>query len=155
MAKEYTWAVDGHRITATFKINKYVIHVDDDHVTNVYRLPAKQMRFGMEESVTILGKTCLFIVWDEIPDLVIDGKMVRRGVDYTKAKESRRRNMIAIYTAIAVFGLIDLLGVFLYAWFGFLLMTDDAIRVWSALLSAGIWMVGMGLWMRWKWELNG
>ena len=153
MGKSYSWnfTLDGvnHHLSATLKNNRYILYLDEEHLVNVYRLPPQKMRYGLEETISILGHACLFIVWEDIPDLVIDGKMVHRGVNYAKAKEARRHNMEVMYTATAIFGLVALAGAFVFACFD--ILNEDNLRIFSALLSAGIWMVGHGLWMRGKW----
>lgn len=149
MAKEFSWDVRGHKLTASLKGNKYVLNLDDDYLTNVYRLHPSKMRYGLEASITVLGEKFIFVVWEEVPDLVVDGRMLHRGVDFRIARENRRRNMENMYTATAIFGVIALLGVFLFAWFG--LLHDENLSGWTAVMTAGIWMVGMGLYYRGKW----
>ena len=149
MAKEYRWELEGHCVRATLKGNCYVLYLDGDHFMDIHRLPKRQMRYGMEVSVTILGKPCLFVVWEEIPDLVVNGKMLHRGVDYAYAKETRRHNMEVMYTATAVFGLVALAVAWVMLQLG--MISDENLRIVSALLAAGIWMVVMGLYYRSKW----
>ncbi len=62
-----------HRVTCKIEMNKYVIFVDDHHLTNIYRDSMKKMRMGFEQTLRICGQDCLFVVWDERPDLVVDG----------------------------------------------------------------------------------
>ena len=95
--REHTWNViiDGveHLIYCCFEGNRYVLYADDDHVANVYRKSVRAMWQGLEEPVTICGKPCLFIVWDEKPDIVVNGMLVGKGVDYHIAlKKEKLRN---------------------------------------------------------------
>lgn len=153
MSKETVWniKIDGSpaKVTCIQKGNRYILYLDDDHLTNVYRLPPKKMRYGMEEEIMIGSERCKFIVWDEIPDLVIGGRMVNRDVVYETARERRRHNMEMMYTVTAIFGVLVLAGVFVYAYLGYI--TDETLRGWTSMLTAGIWMIGMGLYMRGKW----
>lgn len=153
MGREYRWdlVMDGIPVTVTCeqKGNKYVLYLDDDHLTNIYRLPKKQMPYGLVEDVRIGTVNCKFVVWEEVPDLVVAGRMVHRGVDFEIARENRRRNMENMYTVTSVFGVIILLGVFLFAYFGWL--SEETLRGWSAMMMAGLWMVFHGLYYRGKW----
>lgn len=153
MAKETVWEVevDGVpvKVTCIRKGNRYCFYLNDDHLTNIYRLPSKQMRYGMEAGIRIGAENCLFVVWDEVPDLVVRGRMLRRDVDYAKTREARRRNMEMMYTVTAIFGVIVLLGVFLFSCLGFL--NDENLRGWTSVMCAGIWMTGVGLYYRGKW----
>ena len=153
MAKQTVWEFtqDGAsvRVTCVPKGNRYCFYLGDDHLTDVDRLPPKQMHYGMEAKIRIGTEDCLFVVWEEIPDLVVRGKLLHRNVDYAKAKEARRNNMEMMYTTTAIFGVIALLGVFVFAWLGFL--NDETFRGWTAVMCAGIWMIGMGLYYRGKW----
>ena len=153
MPKEYRWEIQLDGTPATVicipKGNKYVLYLGDDHLTNIYRLPKNKMPYGLVEDVCIGSENCKFVVWEEVPDLVVGGIMVNRGVDFETARENRRRNMENMYTMTAIFGVIALLGTFLYAYLGFL--NDETLRGWTAILMAGIWMVGSGLFYRGKW----
>lgn len=153
MAKEYRWEimVDGKNATVVCVLqgNKYRLFLNDDHISDIYRLPPKKMHYGLVEDIRIGNERCRFVVWEEIPDLVVDGKLVSRGVDFETARENRRRNMENMYTATAVFGVVALFAAFLFVTLGFLTMEN--IHVFTSLLMAGIGMVGMGLYYRGKW----
>lgn len=153
MGKEYRWDIELDGSSATVicvpKGNKYILYLNDDHLTNIYRLPKNKMPYGLVEEVRIGTEDCKFVVWEEVPDLVVGGKMIHRGVDFETARENRRRNMENMYTITAIFGVIVLHGVFLFAYFGSL--NEGTLRGWTAMLMAGLWMVGMGLYHRGKW----
>lgn len=153
MGREYVWNIEVNgkpaKVTCEQKGNRYILYLDDDHLTNIYRLPAKKMRYGLEAEFQIGNEACLFVVWEEIPDLVIGGKMVNRNVDFQIARENRRRNMENMYTVTAIFGVIVLAGVFLFSYFGFL--NGETLRGWTAMMMAGIWMICNGLYYRGKW----
>lgn len=153
MPKEYTWeiSVDGRLSTVTCvpQGNKYRIFLGDDHITDVYRLPQKQMMYGMEAPVNIGGEKCLLVVWDEVPDLVWQGRMLSRDVEYASARERRLANMEGIYTCIAILGVVFLAGLAVYAYLG--QVNPDTLNNWTALLCGAVWMIGHGLYKRGKW----
>ena len=153
MGRQYRWnlELDGIPVIVTCEQmgNKYVLYLDDDHLTNIFRLPKNQMHYGLVEDIRLGTRNCKFVVWEEIPDLVVDGRMVHRGVNFETARENRRRNMENMYLVTAVFGMMILLGVFLFASFGWL--NEETLRGWSAMLMAGTWMVFHGLYYRGKW----
>ena len=147
----WTFELDGRPVTVTCELkgNKYILYLDDDHLTNVYRLNAKKMRYGMEEEILIGSERCRFVVWDEVPDLVVRGRMLNRNLDYATARETRRGNMERLYTMLAVIGVIFLAGLAVFAYLG--LITGENLRGWTALLAGSLWMIGMGLYQRGKW----
>ena len=153
MGKETVWsfALDGRSITVSCeqKGNRYVLYLDDDHLTNVYRLRGKQMRYGLEEEITIGTECCLFVVLDEVPDLVVRGRMIGRNVDYAAFKEMRRSGWERLYTMIAILGVLFLAGVAVFAYLG--LTNWDNLHGWTSLLMGSVWMIGMGLYYRGKW----
>lgn len=153
MGKATVWSfeLDGIPITVSCepKGNKYILYLGDDHLANVYRLSGNKMRYGLEETVTIGSERCLFVVLDEVPDLVVHDRMVNRDVDYTAFKENRRSGWERLYTMIAILGVIFLAGVAVFAYLG--LTNWDNIRNWTALLMGSVWMIGMGLYYRGKW----
>lgn len=104
MAKEIVWNVliDGmqYRITCENTGNKYIIHCDDDFVKNIYREGAGFSADHPEEPLTIHGKDCLFVVWDGKPDLVVDGMMLGRSIDYQKALTKRIKDFGLCYRII-------------------------------------------------------
>lgn len=153
MAKEYTWKiqVDGQSATVICvpQGNKYRIFLNDDHVTDIYRLPNWQMRFGMEAPFTIGTERFLLVAWDDIPDLVWQGRMLTRDVEYAPARERRRANKERMYTFIAILGVVLLAGVAVYAYLG--QVNSETHRVWTSLLVAALWMIHSGLYWRGKW----
>lgn len=120
MAKEYIWDVtidaEDHRVSCILKGNKYVLHVDDDFLANVYR---KSMApDDLECPVTICGKTCLFIVWDSKPDLVVDGILLSRGLDHQQALAKRNKDFRMVYRVIFWCGVALLAMVAIFALLG-------------------------------------
>ena len=117
MAKEHVWHVSiggkNHRVDCVLKGNKYVLYVDDEFLTNVYR-----KSFGpddVEVPVTICGKRCSFIVWDQKPDLVVDGILLGRGIDHQQALTRRQKNHQMVYWIIFCFGVMILVFVAVFA----------------------------------------
>lgn len=96
MAKEYNWdlTLDGvaHRVCCVPTGNKYILYLDEEHLTNVYRESVRKMQFGLEIEIEICGKKCLFVVWDKTPDIVIDGVMQGKKLDYEQAREKRKQS---------------------------------------------------------------
>ena len=146
-----TFELNGRPVTVSCELkgNKYVLYMGDEHLTNVYRLNAKKMRYGMAEDIIIGSERCKFVVWDEVPDLVVRGRMLGRDVDYATAKETRRSNMERLYTMMSILGVVFLAGLAVFAYLG--MITWENMRGWTALLMGSLWMIGMGLYQRGKW----
>lgn len=146
MQREYTWEVtiDGamRRIYCRFEGNRYVLYADEDHVANIYRKSVHTMWQGMEESVNICGKECLFVVWDERPDIVVDGRLVGRGIDYQKALKKKNAGFLTGYRIVfwAGVGLLAVMAVLICAGWGSAADWDDVIIS----IIAGVWMVIWG-----------
>lgn len=144
MAKEYVWNVliDGedHSVSCVLKGNKYVLHVDDEFLTNVYR---KSMApDDLECPVTICGKACLFIVWDAKPDLVVDGILLSRAVDHQQALAKRNKDFRMVYRVIFWCGVAILVLVAVFALLGLGNTADyDDMAFYTI---AGVWMVIYG-----------
>lgn len=144
MAKEYAWdvTINGapHRVTCTLPGNKYEIWVDDEDLTVVYRRSFRKMSRGLEQELQIGGEKCLFLVWDERPDLVVDGVILRNGKNFFKEKEKRKKHMITALWSLFVFG-VAVLGIAVaLICFGF---ADDSWDWfdYGAYILAGIWIV--------------
>jgi hypothetical protein len=141
MAKEYFWdvTIDGepHQLYCSFTGNKYVLYVDDDHIANVYRKSVATMWHGMEEPVTICGKECLFLVWDEKPDFVIDGRLIGKNIDYEKALKKKNNSLFTAYRIVFGAGLLLLT----------LLVVLICMRWVTFDLHDLIICVGVGIWM--------
>ena len=153
MGKTTIWEFElcGKTVTVSCerKGNKYILYLGDDHLTNVYRVNAKKMRYGLEEEITIGSERCMFVVLDETPDLVVKGRMVKRDVDYAAFKEKRRSGMERLYTLIAVLGVVLLASVMMYAYLAPL--TLEILEGWISVLIASFWMISVGLFHRGKW----
>lgn len=153
MAKEYGWnvSVDGvaHRVDCIPTNNKYQIFVDEDFLTNVYRKSARSMvRDGLEEKISVCGKECLFLVWDETPDLVVDGVLLGRGSDYASEKEKRDKGAKTVYGIIFWIGvaLLVLMGVCALLGWGKAIGWDDV----TIYTIAAIWMMLYGGRKMWR-----
>lgn len=94
MGKQITWEIKAddtlHRVTCTSAGNRYEIWADDEDLTVVYRQSVRRMYFGIEQEIELFGKKCLFVVWDERPDIVVDGRMLGKNTDYLQAREKRK-----------------------------------------------------------------
>ena len=141
--REHTWnvTIDGvqHEVYCRFEGNRYVLYADDDHVANVYRKSAHTMWYGMEEPVTMFGKPCIFIVWDEKPDIVVDGRIIGRGVDYEKALAKKNNRPSLGYWIIfwaGVFLLLVVAALVLTKWRNITSWRDYIIGG-----TAAIWMI--------------
>lgn len=112
MSKELKWnvTVDGcdHCVSCRATGNKYEIWVDDSDLTVVYRPSFRRMGRGLEHELKIGGKSCLFLVWDERPDLVVDGVLQYSGKDYLKEKAKRKRVMVRTLWGLTAFGAVVL-----------------------------------------------
>lgn len=144
MAKEYCWdiSIDGesHQVCCELSNNKYILYLDEEHLTNVYRDFPRKMHFGLEAEIEIRGKKCLFVVWDETPDLVVDGVMQGKKIDYEQAREKRKQSSckafrILFWVALLWTCAVSLLTVvhiltaeqcFRFVWVGILLMIAGA-----------------------------
>ena len=153
MGKEYTWNVTvagvTHRVSCVTANNKYQIFVDDDFLTNVYRKSVRAMaREGLEEGLDICGKECLFLVWDEKPDLVVDGVLLGQGIDFASAKEKRFKGAKLVYRCVFWIGvaLLALMGLCALMGWGEAIGWDDVIIY----TVAAIWMMIYGGRKMWR-----
>lgn len=144
MTKGYAWdlTADGatHSVECVLMGNKYVLFVDDIFLTNVYR---KSIGVGdLQVPVSICGKECLFVVWDEQPDLAVDGMMLGSNRDYGTALEKRQKGHLKVYRSVFWIGVVLLAVVALLAAFGFgpAVGYDDLVIY----AVAGVWMVLFG-----------
>ncbi len=108
MKKEHQWniTVDGQTycLTCILQGNRYVLYCGDDHVANVYH----SVGTDSEAPVMVAGKECLFVVWDERPDLVVDGMFLDRKTDYAEALKSRQKAYRLMYRIIFWGGVVVL-----------------------------------------------
>lgn len=89
------------------------MYLDEEHLTNVYRESVRKMQFGLETEIEICGKKCLFVVWDETPDIVIDGVMQGKKLDYEQAREKRKQSCCKGFRILFWVGLIWVCAVLL------------------------------------------
>lgn len=145
MAKEYSWVVtaDGleHRVTCSLAGNRYQIWVDDEDLTTVYLQTGKKARYGLEQKLQIGGKTCLFVVWDQRPDLVVDGKMVQSGKDYDAEKAKRKKGMLRVSWIMFAFGIAILCFVAVWAVLALYNGWQHNWRHYSLYLIAAVWII--------------
>ena len=144
MAKCYVWhmTIDGavHRVDCVPKGNKYVLYLDDGFLTNVYRksvgLP------DLEIPLTICDKACSFIVWDQKPDLVVDGILLGRGMDHQQAKMKRQKDHQTVYRIIFWIGLMILAFAAVYT----VLNVEKGLDYETLLFYSvtGVWMIIYG-----------
>lgn len=153
MAKEHIWNVSvggmSHRVSCTLANNHYQIFVDDDFLTNVYRKSFRAMaRDGLEETISVCGKECLFLVWDETPDLVVDGILLGRGIDYASAKAKRDKSAKMVYAIVFWIGtaLLILMGVCALLGWSRAIGWDDV----TIYTIAAIWMMIYGGRRMWR-----
>lgn len=149
MAKEYVWDVQSHRVCCVTANNKYQIFVDDEFLTTVYRKSFRvMMHDGLEEKISVCGKECLFLVWDETPDLVVDGVLLRQGIDYASAKEKREKTAKGVFRFMFWAGL----GLLVYLAISVLLGRGPEIG-WHAIAIdsvAAIWLMVYGGRKMWR-----
>ncbi len=103
-----------HRVVCKPEINRYIFYVDDNHLTNVYRDELKGHHYGAEKTIRICGQDCQFVLWNEYPDLVVDGMLQGRGAPYQEAKQKRRRNRIRMHRILQAFFLTVFLVLLVY-----------------------------------------
>ena len=93
MKREYVWniTIDGiaHQVGCRFAGDRYELYADGVYAVEVLRHSISTMWDGIHEPVSLFGQKCLFVVMDEVPDLVIDGVMVGRKRDYEKVLRHR------------------------------------------------------------------
>ena len=110
MKRRYGWDVNVngvvHPVDCTLQGNKWVLFSGDDHIANIYRSPGTDF---FEEPVMVAGKECLFVVWDERPDLVVDGMLLDRKENYAEALERRKKGFRLTYRIIFWFGIVLLI----------------------------------------------
>ena len=99
MKREFIWKVtlhgEAHEVYCRFAGDRYILYTDGVYTAEIMRKSTSTMWNGMEEPVTVLGQDCLFVVWDEKPDLVVDGRLIGRNRSYEKSKK-RKGNRIFI-----------------------------------------------------------
>lgn len=154
MAKEYIWNVtvdgQGHMVRCVPTGNKYVIWVDDEELTVIYRLSNRKMVYGLEEKLEVCGKECFFIVWDERPDLVVDGQMVSGGKDYQQEKSKRSKLYIMLHWILFAMGVVLLGVVVVFTCLGWVDETERA--KYCVYFGASVWLIVDSLIQRKRWK---
>ena len=145
MKRLYQWKVliDGvpHRVDCKFAGDRYELYADGTYKTEVLRKCVSTMWEGMEEPVVLFGKECLFVVMDEIPDLVVDGRMLGKRCDYQKMLQ-RKGNRVYIGYGILLGTCILLLAA--VAWI-FCMDMVHQVGLYSIFIALGA-AITMGLW---------
>lgn len=153
MAKEYRWnvTVDGvaHTVQCQPAGNRYLIWVDDEELTVVYRRSYKKMRYGLEERLEICGKQCLFIVWDERADLVVDG-ILSSGKDYQQEKSRRIKRFVSFAWSLFAAGAVLLVAVVVFFCLGWVTTANRAKYVTYAI--AAVWLMVNSLLQQKRWK---
>lgn len=147
--REYLWkvTVEGveHRISCSVEGNRYVLYADDDHVANIYRKSARTMWYGLEESVTMFGKRCTFVVWDEKPDVAVDGVLIGSGVDYQQALVKKNARKLVGYRVAFWCGILLIAVLVALICFGRVNNPEDWIDT-GIRAAIGIWFVSFSVW---------
>ena len=111
MAKIMEWdvPVDGtvHHVTCQRRGNQYDFKLDDEPLYRLYA-DSEQM---CEQDVRIGGKRCQVVVYEGMPDVVVDGILM--GVDAAEKKNAKRRKIISVLVGI-LFMCVGLFAAFTY-----------------------------------------
>ena len=111
MAKIMEWdvPVDGtvYHVTCQRRGNQYDFKLEDEPLYRLYADPAQMC----EQDVRIGGKRCQVVVYEGVPDVVVDGILM--GVDATEKKNAKRRKVINIVVGI-LFMCVGLFAAFTY-----------------------------------------
>lgn len=115
MAKLMEWEVpvDGtvYHITCQRRGNQFDFKLNEEPLYRLYADPEQMC----EQDVRIGGKRCQVVVYEGVPDVVVDGILM--GVDAAEKKSARRREIISIMVGIL------LMCVGLFAAFSYTAMT--------------------------------
>lgn len=112
MAKIMEWEVpvDGtiYHVTCQRRGSQYDFRLDDEPLYRLYADPERMC----EQDVRIGGKRCQVVVYEGVPDVVVDGILM--GVDAAEKKNAKRRKVISILVGI-LFMCVGLFAAFTYA----------------------------------------
>ncbi|MBE6563584.1 MAG: hypothetical protein E7660_07590 [Ruminococcaceae bacterium] len=91
------------------KENKYTITVDDELITSGEMKPGKKLsREGMEVPFEIDGVECRFIIWNNLPDLAVNGILLSCDRDYKEVRRQIAINMLSQCLSSALVGFVVL-----------------------------------------------
>jgi hypothetical protein len=145
MKREFIWKVTlhgvPHEVYCRFAGDRYILYADGVYTAEIMRQSTSTMWYGMEEPVTLFGEQCLFVVWDEKPDLVIDGRLIGRKHNYEKSKKRMGNRILVGYgillgVCVSVFVLvICLLCLGMGAQMGWI----DVLITLAAVTTIGAW----------------
>ena len=108
MKKEYRWVVpvDGveHTVECVISGNRYILFADGDFWEEIYRQSFPSLQGGIDRVVHLYGKDLHFVVWEEIPDLEVDGILQEAQVSYADRKCLRQRTARRIGSTQMILG---------------------------------------------------
>lgn len=141
MAKEYEWNTqingESYKIQCMISNNRYILFVNDDNVATFYR---KMFRNSVDKPLTIGGQQCRFVVWDEVPDLVVDGKLLTRDCDYQPTRQKRGKVSLICGIVMAVIGVLAILAYLI------LLAGGEDVSQWRFTVIAAVLLLISGIW---------
>lgn len=141
MAKEYEWnaEIDGesYKIQCVISNNRYILYVNDDNVATFYR---KMFRNSIDKPLNIGTQQCRFVVWDEVPDLVVNGRLLTRDCDYQPTRNKRSKVFLIGGIAMTVIGALAILAYLV------LLIGGEDVSQWRfTVVTAALFMIS-GTW---------
>ena len=111
MAKIMEWdvPVEGsiYRVTCQRRGNQYDFRLNDEPLYRLYADPEQMC----EQDVRIGGKRCQVVVYEGVPDVVVDGILM--GVDAAEKKAAKRRKLSCILVGI-LFMCVGVFAAFTY-----------------------------------------
>ncbi len=95
---------------ADTKENKYTITVDDQLVASGEMKPTSKLnREGMEVPFTVDGVECIYIIWNNLPDLSVDGVLMSCNRGYKEVRRQIAINMLSQCLSSALVGFVVLI----------------------------------------------
>ena len=92
------------------KENTYTITVDDELITSGDMKKSKKLsREGMEVPFEVDGVECRFIIWNNLPDLAVDGILLSCDKDYKEIRRQLAINMLSQCLSSALVGIVVLI----------------------------------------------
>lgn len=141
MAQEYVWNAEingiSYKVECVISNNRYILFVNDDNVATFYR---KMFRNSVDKPLQIGGQQCRFVVWNELPDLVVDGKLLTRNCDYQPTK--RQRGKVSFMCGIGM-TVIAVLAILAYV---ILTLAGEDMSQWRFTVIAAVLLLISGIW---------
>ncbi len=145
MKREFLWTVlvngVSHQVGCRFAGDRYELYADGVFAGEILRKSLSTMWDGMEEPIRLFGVDCLFVVLDETPDLVVDGRMIGRNRIY-EAVLRRKDNRVYLGYGILLGACLLLLITGLWLVFSGRIKqvgVYNAFIVLGAALTMGLW----------------